>query len=388
MKIEDVEVLILETEGEYATSDRPAEVHGNKRTCLVVVSTDTGLRGYSQLESQPHVVAAIVQAPGESGGGMSGLRALAVGQDPLQIEQLWDRLYKGSFIHGRRGAVLQAISGIDIACWDILGQHTGLPVATLLGGKRRDSATAYASTLFRTTPEANCSAAARYREAGYRAVKFGWGRFGESLAKPPFRENLANDVAMVEAVREGLGEESELMIDAGWRRHRTFKDALQMVRAIEPYRPFWVEEPCFPEDYETYRRLSDAVATRIAAGEAEATHWSFRDLLRAGIDVVQPDLSRCGGFTVARRIAYMAEDYNVMVCPHAWGSDILTAATLQFLAFLPRESFVEFNVASDPISRDLVLDPFRLQDGLIHVPDKPGLGIEVNLDTIRDLAIT
>jgi len=274
--------------------------------------------------------------------------------------------------------VLQAISGIDICCWDILGKHTGLSIATLLGGRRRNAVTAYASTLFRTTPEANRAAAARYRELGYRAAKFGWGRFGESLA---------NDIAMVEAARDGIGETADLMIDAGWRRRRTFKDALAMVRAIEPYRPFWIEEPCFPEDYETYRRLSDAVATRIAAGEAEATTWSLHDLIRTGIDVVQPDISRCGGFTVARRVAYMADHYNIMVCPHAWGSDILTAATLQYLAFLPHESYIEFNTASDAISRDLILAPFKLDNGQIHIPDKPGLGIDINLDTLTHLTI-
>ena len=162
-----------------------------------------------------------------------------------------------------------------------------------MGGRRRDAVTAHASTLFRTVPDAYRAAAARYREFAYRAVKFGWGPFGESFA---------DNIAMVEAARDGIGEAAELMIDAGWRRRRTFKDALAIVRAIKPYRPFCVEEPCFPEDYETYRRLSDAVATRIAAGEAESTSWSLHDLIRARIDVVQPDLSRCGA-TADRRVS-------------------------------------------------------------------------------------
>jgi L-rhamnonate dehydratase len=378
VKITDVEVLVVEAPGDYGTHSDGTESHGPKRTCVLVVSTDEGISGYAQMETQPHVVSAIVGAPGEASGLFSGLRALAVGSDPMQVEELWDRLYKGSFYFGRRGAVLQAISGIDIACWDIIGKATGLPVATLLGGKRRDSAVAYASTLFRTTPAGMREAAEHYIDEGFRAVKFGWGPFGEDLRK---------DVALVEAARETLGDERDLMVDAGWRHRRTLKDAIQLVDALEPSRPYWIEEPCFPEDYDTYRRLGESVSTRIAAGEAEATAWSFRHLAGAGIDVLQPDLSRCGGLTIARRIAYLADELNLMICPHAWGSDLLTAATLHFIAFLPRETFLEFNTSSDPLSRSLVADPLRLEDGIVRLPTGPGLGVVPDMEQIRALAV-
>jgi L-alanine-DL-glutamate epimerase-like enolase superfamily enzyme len=378
VKITDVEVLVVEAPGDYGTHSDGTESHGPKRTCVLVVSTDEGISGYAQMETQPHVVSAIVGAPGEASGFFSGLRALAVGSDPMQVEELWDRLYKGSFYFGRRGAVLQAISGIDIACWDIIGKATGLPVATLLGGKRRDSAVAYASTLFRTTPAGMREAAQHYIDEGFRAVKFGWGPFGEDLRK---------DVALVEAARETLGDERDLMVDAGWRRRRTLKEAIQLVHALEPSQPYWIEEPCFPEDYDTYRRLGESVSTRIAAGEAEATAWSFRHLAGAGIDVLQPDLSRCGGLTIARRIAYLADELNLMICPHAWGSDLLTAATLHFIAFLPRETFLEFNTSSDPLSRSLVADPLRLEDGMVRLPTGPGLGVVPDMEKIRALAV-
>ncbi|MCW2950994.1 MAG: mandelate racemase/muconate lactonizing enzyme family protein [Conexibacter sp.] len=378
MKITDVEVLVVEAPGDYGTSADVTESHGPKRTCVLVVSTDEGVTGYAQMETQPHVVQAIVGAPGEASGFFSGLRALAVGSDPLQVEDLWDRLFKGSFYFGRRGAVLQAISGIDIACWDIIGKATGLPVATLLGGKRRDGAVAYASTLFRTTEAGMRAAAEQYIEQGFRAVKFGWG---------PFGENLRQDVALVEAARDALGDDRDLMVDAGWRRRRTLKEAIQLVHALEPSKPFWIEEPCFPEDYDTYRRLSEAVSTRIAAGEAEATAWSFRHLAGAGIDVLQPDLSRCGGLTIARRIAYLADELNLMICPHAWGSDLLTAATLHFVAFLPHETFLEFNTSSDALSRSLVAEPLRLEDGMVRLPEGPGLGVVPDMEKIRALAV-
>ena len=346
---------------------------------MLLVHTDEGITGVAQMETQPHVARSIVEAPGEASGLFSGLKALAVGEDPLQIEALWDRLFRGSFYFGRRGAVMQVISGIDIACWDILGKTCNLPVSTLLGGRRRERVRAYASTLFRTTPEGVRSAAESYLERGFTAVKFGWGPFGESPRA---------DVELVRAAREALGEEPELMVDAGWRRRRTLKDAIRMVRSIEEFRPYWVEEPCFPEDYDTMARLSDAVATPIAAGEAEATVWGFRELLnRARVDVVQPDLSRCGGLSVARQVAYMAQEANVGVCPHAWGSQILTAATIQYAAFLAEETFLEFNVAADAISGALVDGPLELAEGYVAVPDRPGLGVEPDMEQIRFLEV-
>ena len=178
------------------------------------------------------------------------------------------------------------------------------------------------------------------------------------------------------------------MVDFGWRRRRGAKEAIQLVHAIERFRPYWVEEPCYPEDYGTYRQLSASVATRIAAGEAEATIWSFRQLADAGIDVLQPDLSRCGGFTVARRIAYLADELNLMVCPHAWGSGLLTAATLQYLAFLPHESFLEFNTSTDELSRGLVTEPFEITDGLVRIPSRPGIGVDVDETAVERLAIS
>jgi L-alanine-DL-glutamate epimerase-like enolase superfamily enzyme len=216
-----------------------------------------------------------------------------------------------------------------------------------------------------------------YQEAGFTAVKFGWGAFGESPK---------TDVLMVEAARKGVGEACELMVDAGWRKRRTAKDAIQMIKALEEYRLFWVEEPCFPEDYATYRKVSEAVDVRVAAGESEATPWGFRQLAEVGgIDVLQPDVSRCGGLTVARRVAALADELNIMVCPHSWGSDILTAATLHFVASLGQETFLEFNTSTDPLSRGLVKEPLQMIDGYVSLPSGPGLGIEPDMGAIQRL---
>lgn len=377
MRITDVRVIVLESPIDYGLDTGGGDSAGPKRSCIFVVDTDNGISGVSQIESQPGVARAIVDAPGEASGFFSGLRSLAIGQDPLQVEALWQRLYIGSFYFGRHGAALQAISGIDIACWDIMGKYFGAPIATLLGGKRRDNVDAYASTLFRESVPEVKDAAARYVESGFKAVKFGWGVFGEDPER---------DVAMVAAAREVLGPERRLMVDSGWRRRRTAKEAIKMVRSIAEFDPYWVEEPCFPEDYATLGRLCEAVEVQIAAGEAEDTTSGFRRLIDAGVDVLQPDLSRCGGFTVARRVAYAAEEANVAVCPHAWGSQILAAATLQYLAFLPQDSMLEFNTSTDPISRSLLSQPLTLKGGQVAVPNRPGLGVEVDMDVITELA--
>jgi L-alanine-DL-glutamate epimerase-like enolase superfamily enzyme len=377
LRITDVEVMVLEAPGDYGITD--GESHGPKYTCVIGVHTDAGLSGYAQVESQPHVVREIIRAPGEGSGVFSGLRALAVGEDPCQVERLWDKLFIGSFYYGRRGAVLQAISGIDIACWDIFGKATGLPISTLLGGRRRESVRAYASTLFRATPDELRRAAEGYVEAGFTAVKFGWG---------PFGQNLADDVALAMAARAGVGDQHELMIDAGWTRRRSAKEAVELVRAVADARPYWVEEPCFPEDYDTYRRVCEAVEVRIAAGESEATTWGFRQLAERGlVDVLQPDLSRCGGLTIARRIAHLADDLNVQVCAHSWGSQLLTAASLHYSAFVKSDTFLEFNTSSDPFSQGLVMEPLAMCDGHVQVPDQPGLGVEPDLDAIERLRV-
>jgi L-rhamnonate dehydratase len=304
---------------------------------------------------------------------------LIVGENPLEVERLWYRMYRGSIYYGRRGVTIQAISAIDIALWDIMGKFYGQPIHMLLGAKRRDRIRAYASTLFRPTVDAMRAAVRQYTSEGFTAVKFGWGVFGRD---PKL------DIQLVEAARQELGDDRDLLIDTGWFAERTPKEAIQLVRALEPYRPFFIEELLHPEDYDGYRQVSDAVDTLIACGEQEATEWGFRELIaRAHIDVLQPDLTRCGGFTVARKIAHMAELENVLVIPHSWSSDLLTAASLHYNAFLRRSVFVEFNTSQGPLSRALVKDPLRLMDGYVSVPEGPGLGVEVDEDVVAQYRV-
>lgn len=375
MKITDVEVVVLESPDAYGASDSGEEAHGIKYLGLVKVATDAGITGYADLETQPHVAKAIVEAPSEgSVAGFHGLRSILIGEDPFEVERLWHKMYMGSVYYGRRGAVMQVISGIDIALWDIVGRAVGQPVYKLLGAGYRDTVTAYASTLFRSTTEGMADAARWYLDQGFKAVKFGWGVFGQDRER---------DVELVAAARRALGERTDLLIDTGWYIHRTAKEAIQIVKGLERFRPFLIEEPLSPEDYDGYARLASAVDTTIACGEQEATEWGFRLLIERGqVDIVQPDLSRCGGFTAGRKIVHMAELHNRLCMPHSWTSDLLTAASLHLNAFMRRAVFQEFNVTSGPLSRDLALNPLELDNGVLRVPQAPGLGVEVNQRTI------
>jgi L-alanine-DL-glutamate epimerase-like enolase superfamily enzyme len=338
------------------------------------VSTDEGITGYSDVETQPHVASSAVNAPLSGSGAFEGLRHLVIGEDPFETERLWDRMYRGSIYFGRRGVAIQAMSGIDIACWDIKGKALGLPAYKLLGAGFRDRVRAYASTLFRPTPDDMRRAVAGYLKRGFTAIKFGWGVFGQDPKR---------DVELVRAARAEAGDDIDLLVDAGWNVRRTPFEAVQMVRSLEEFRPFWVEDFMHPENYAGYGYVSQRVNTRVAAGEQEATIWGFERLIdEGGVHVAQPDISRCGGLTVAKRIADFAELRNVSVCPHAWLSDLLSATSLHLNAYLKESLFLEFNVASGPLVRELCASPLEMKDGYLTVPQGPGLGVEVNERTI------
>ncbi|MCL4783783.1 MAG: mandelate racemase/muconate lactonizing enzyme family protein [Bryobacterales bacterium] len=377
MKIAKVEAMVLKSPGLYQNPEGAAESPGPAFMGLVKVTTDNGIVGYSDMETAAPVAKAAIEAPQWSEEGLElfeGLARLVEGENPLETERLWYKMYRGSIYYGRRGVAIQAISAIDIALWDIAGKVYQQPIHILLGAKWRERVRAYASTLFRKTPDDMREATRHYVGLGFTAVKFGWGGFGEDLAR---------DLSLLEAAREELGDQRDLLVDTGWLVERTAKEAIQLVKAMAPYRPYLVEEPLHPEHYDSYRQLAENVDTLIACGEQEATEWGFRELIERGkVDVLQPDLTRCGGLTAARRIVHMAERANILVIPHSWCSDLLTAASLHLTACMRRAPFVEFNTSSGPLSRDLARNPIRLRDGYLDVPDGPGLGVEVNEETI------
>ena len=381
MKITNVEAFILQSPFEITNPAGSDEARGVKHCFLLKVSTDEGITGWSDVETSPHVGEAVVNAPESGSGVFEGLRALVIGEDPFDVERLWDKIYRGTIYFGRRGVAMQVLSGFDIACHDIIGKAINRPVYKILGGARRDKVRAYASTLFRPTAYAMKAACAFYMQRGFTAVKFGWGVFGQ---------NAKQDIKLVAAAREALGPDIELMIDPGWMVNRSAYDAIELCRALEPYNIFWLEDFLHPESYDGYGKVKAAgVKTRLAAGEQEATAWGFRELIqRGGIDVVQPDLSRCGGFTQARKIMWEAEHAGVDVCPHAWLTDLLTAASLHLNAVLPRSLFLEYNVSDNPMLREVIQNPVQMDaEGYIPVPPGAGLGIEINEEALKHCCI-
>jgi L-alanine-DL-glutamate epimerase-like enolase superfamily enzyme len=376
LKIKNVEGFVLKSDKNYSNPAGSEEAPGVAYCFLMKVTTDEGITGWSDVETAPHVANAILSAPKTGSGLFEGLRELAIGEDPLETERLWDKIYRGTIYYGRRGAAIQALSGFDVACHDIIGKAFGAPVYKLLGAGYRSKVRAYASTLFRPEADDIKKACGYYIEKGFTAIKFGWGVFGE---------NRKNDIALVKAARETAGDDVDLMVDAGWKHNRSAYDAIELLKALEEYKIYWFEDFLHPECYEGYKKVKESgVQTRLAAGEQEATGWGFRELIKSGVDVAQPDISRCGGFTQMRRIMWEAEYAGIDVCPHAWLTDLLTAASLHVNAALPRSLFLEYNVSENAMLRDIIKNPVQMdKNGMMDVPQGAGLGIEVDEAAVK-----
>jgi L-alanine-DL-glutamate epimerase-like enolase superfamily enzyme len=366
VRITDVEPIVLRLAQVDTT-----RADGTQDAFLVRIHTDEGIVGIGEADTSPYVARTIVEMP-SSHSVARGLKEVLVGEDPLQIDRLWQLLFHASDHYGRGGAALHTISAIDMALWDIAGKAAGLPVSELLGGRRVTDIPVYASEVMPETADEVRRIAERAAKAGYAALKLGWG---------PLGRDLDHDEALVRAARETLGPTRTLMLDGG--RAYTVKRALELLRRVEEHDLYWFEEALAPDDLDGYRRLSDAAAVRIAAGEADATLPPFRALVETGhVDVLQPDLARCGGFTVARQIALLERTSGVEIVPHCFSTGVLVAASLQFVATLDRPTWSEFSVADSPLVNGILREPFSLRDGRLQVPAGPGLGIELDEDAI------
>ena len=384
MKITDVEAMVLDTGKNYSDPSQAAEAHGVRFISLIRIRTDEGITGWSDVETQPHVGRAIVEAPSGGQVGFESIRTALVGEDPLERERLWQKMYRYMAYYGRQGAGMQMLSGADIALWDIAGKALGQPIWALLGARYRASVAAYASTIFRPTPAEMKRAVADYLEQGFRAIKFGWGVFGRDLAQ---------DVALVRAAREAAGPDVALMVDAGWYgvdhadafRSRSVRDWVALAQALEELNVFWLEDFMHPENIAGYAAVAAATQTlRIAAGEQAARVTEFERLADEGrVDVLQPDLSRCGGLTVGRQIADMAQRRQIECVPHAWLTDLLKAASLHLNAYQMNSLYLEYNVSSASLLSRICREPIRMKDGMIPVPEGPGLGVEVDEELVE-----
>lgn len=362
MKITDVEAIWLRV---------PAldEACAWGEDALVVrVHTDTGLIGLGESDSAPSVIKALIEAP-HTHSTCKGLRQILLGENPLEIDRLWKKMYRESEYVGRRGAGIHAISAIDIALWDIAGQHYGVPVHTLLGGKHRDRVRAYGTFSARPTEDANREVVARLLAQGLRTVKLGGGSFGHD----PARDNN-----LVRAVREEIGEEIELAIDV-LGRWRHAPHALAQCEAMRPFNLAWVEEPLPPDDMGGLAFLAAHAPQRISGGEGLATRHEFRSFLEETRPaIVQPDITRCGGISEMRHVYELARLHGAQMVPHGFSTGILLAATMHFLAACDHGDLIEYSQSDSPLFRKLVRNLSPLEDGHVRVPDAPGLGIELD----------
>lgn len=371
MKITQVEPIVLRLP-DVDTS----RADGTQDAFLVRVHTDEGVVGIGEADTSPYLARAVVEMP-SSHAIARGLAELLVGESALAAGRLWKLMYDGSSYYGRAAVAVHVISAIDMALWDIAGKAAGRPVSDLLGGARVERIRVYASEVMPETPEAVQRIAERAAAAGYPAMKFGWG---------PLGRDLQHDERLIRAARDALGLDRDLMIDGG--QAYTVKRAAELARRVEDVNLYWLEEPLAPDDYDGYRRLSDAVTLRVAAGEADSTIRPFRDLVERGhVDVLQPDLGRCGGFAVARQIAELARERRVEVVPHCFSTGVLVAASLHFASTLDRPTYSEYSVADSPLAGGLLAAPFTLDGGTLAVPTAPGLGIELDEDLVRRLRL-
>ncbi len=306
------------------------------------------------------------------------LEPLYTGENPLEPERVSEKLHANTFWMGRGGSITHTISGIDIALWEILGRVTGQPVGRLLGGRYRDRVRPYASILMRE-PGPLSEHLLSIRAQRFRAFKIGWGPFG--------RGSTALDEQIVRAAREAVGPESLLMVDAGasdafWPQD--YKWALRTAQMLAQYDVHWFEEPLLPDNLEDYVTLRRSSPVKIAGGEVLTRRQSFTPWLQQrAFDIVQPDVTKVGGISEERRIGWMAEENGVRFIPHGWNTALGLAADLQLASASRSTDMVEYLTGS-PFIDDIVCGGWSIdQDGMLAIPDTPGLGIALDLDAVQ-----
>jgi D-galactarolactone cycloisomerase len=330
---------------------------------LVIVHTDEGLVGYGSCFTSGKLVTGAVEL----------LWPLLKGESAVEPERVSEHLHQSTFWQGRGGAVTHAISGIDVALWDIMGKACGQPVSRLLGGTYRKRIKAYGSILF-DEPDALAKTLRDVVARGFQAIKMGWRPFG--------RRDRAFDELLVKTARKTVGSDIELMVDAGgseqfWPHGTNW--ARNTAAMLADYDITWFEEPLSPDDIDGFVELTRNSPVPISGGEVLTRRQSFQPYLqRRAVDIIQPDVTKCGGLSEFRRIAQMAQDNNIQVVPHGWNTAVGLAADLQISAFLPDARYVEYLTPCAYIE-ELIAEPFELDDdGCLAIPQKPGLGIEID----------
>ena len=372
MKIAEVRTHLLEHR--LAVPFQSASMRFDRRAhVLVEIVCDNGLTGWGECLGPARPNAAVVAA----------YRNWLIGMNPLETEKIWAVLYNALRDQGQRGLTLTALSGIDIALWDIKGKHFGTPVSMLLGGRFRESVKAYATGSFKRDGvdrvEDNAKDIALYRAQGFHASKIKVG-FG-----------IEEDLRVIRAAREAAGSEMRLMADGN--HGYGVLEAVEFGRRAADYGLDWFEEPVVPEHLAAYREVRAKQPIPVAGGETWHSRWGMKEPIETrAVDIVQPDLAGVGGFTEAKRVADLAALHGIRVVPHVWGTAVHIAAALQFIAAMvpdpvrvnPVEPILEFDRTDNPFRQAVIQTPIEHENGVVSIPNAPGLGIEINRDALEE----
>ena len=374
MKIIDVIThQLLVNVDEPFTSSR-GWFYKTKGALVVEIVTDEGIVGWGDCYGPAAVNKAIVD---------NVLRPSVIGRDPFDVEVIWEELYNKVKDYGLTGMTISAISGIDIALWDIIGKAVNKPIHKLIGGAFRTKLQAYATGLyFKNMDKLNEEAVAEargYAEQGFKAIKMKIGL-----------GNLKKDIDRVAAVRDAIGSDVQLMVDAN--HCFTVPQAIAIGRELQKLDVYWFEEPISPEDLDGYVEVTRKLDMAIAGGENEFTKFSFRRILeKRAMDMIQPDVCAAGGITECKKIAALAQAQSIQVMPHAWGTAIGLAATMQFLASIPNTPpclvpippMLEYEQTFNPFRDELSSAKLTHVAGVVDVPTGPGLGIDIDRDVLK-----
>jgi L-alanine-DL-glutamate epimerase-like enolase superfamily enzyme len=356
---------------------------------IVTIETDEGITGVGEADVNPWIAKACIEAPGTHTMGLC-VRDLLLGANPLESGDIWQRLYVGTAMNGRRGAMINALSAIDMALWDIRGKAADKPVYELLGGRRQEHIVPYASLQpsgdsFEQYRDSLCDWACRAKSLGFRAVKTEVTMNGP-YAHSGLRESYERHTEIVAAVREAIGPEVTLLVDVQylWDDAAT---ALETVREWAEFDIYFLETPIWTDRLGEYARLVEEAPMPIAAGEWLSTHWEFEELMDRGkVQVVQPDVGRVGGFTEAKRVCDMAAQRGLKVVPHCWKTGVSVAATAQLAFNTPHCPFIEYlppQLCLETLRKELAHDNLDFSDGLIAPSNRPGIGIELDWQVLE-----
>jgi D-arabinonate dehydratase/D-galactarolactone cycloisomerase len=360
-----------------------AGVRSNYYSCIVEIKTDEDVVGYGEslVREVPEAHALIVDKL---------FKKILLGQDPTSVEELWEIMFASLKTRGHfAGYFVEALSGVDIALWDIVGKLRSAPVYKLLGGPTSDKIKAYASSIYwhylaKNAPEGAAKEAKKLVETGHNQIKIkiGMGKLGAAKGA---------DIGIIKAVRDEVGPDVDLMVDANSAYN--LDEAIDLGKSLERYEVLWFEEPLPPYEWENYIKLAKTLDIQVAGGESLFSRYTYRDFItKGGLDIVQPDVSRCGGITEFMKIAELCKTFGVNLAPHTGLSGLGSrAAALQVSAAVPRDTFVSYEYMykrDNPLVNELATDPIeKFEGGYVQLPEGPGLGIKLNPKSLRKFTV-